>query len=247
MFIYNASCFYMKEDFVPGPLEHRESAPPEYAGGIPDAVFFVGDSITFGWRDEDVGGWPARLSGAIANRHGVTAYNLGVRGDTSRSILARWEDEVGRRKQAHSAIVFAFGANDAKLDARGQSLIAPEETRRNTAAILSGAKRDHAVLLIGPAPVDEAALAKVLNPSGSVPVPSNRQIGIVSDILAEEAERAGIPYFDLMHRLAADEDWFEALRGTDGIHPPGRGHDRIAALVLAWQPWASLFRMDASA
>jgi acyl-CoA thioesterase I len=232
---------------VPRPVEHDESSP-QYSAGAPGAVFFVGDSITFGWRDEDVGGWPTRLISALPAKHAVTAYNLGVRGDTSQSVLTRWQDEVDRRRQASpSAIVFAFGANDAKLHANGEPLVALDATRRNTAQILRAAKRDDTVLFVGPAPVDEPALARVLNPSGYAPVPSNRQLETVSRILAEEAERAGVPYFDLAESLADNSAWFEGLRETDGIHPPGRGHDAIAGLIGAWEPWVSLFKQDSAA
>lgn len=223
------------------PVEHHDSRA-QYSPRHLDAVFFVGDSNTFGWRDDDVGGWPTRLITSMTNRHTVTAYNLGVRGDTSRSILARWREEVGRRRQAaHSAIVFAFGANDAKLYPDGTPFVPLEETHRNTAAILASAKKDHDVLMIGPAPIDEAALARVLNPSGSDPVPTNRQVVKVAGILREEAARAGVPFLDIAAALAANDDWFAALRETDGIHPPGRGHDMIAALVSTWSPWVGLF------
>src|ERR1019366_9384433 len=138
MFIYNAFCFYVKEHpSVSGAAEHVES-PPQYSAAAPGAVVFVGDSITFGWRDEDLGGWPTRLITALPNRQTVTAYNLSVRGDTSESVRARWQDEVGRRRQISSstAIVFAFGANDAKLYPDGEPFVPLEDTRRNPAQIL---------------------------------------------------------------------------------------------------------------
>ncbi len=246
MFIYNAFCFYVKEHpSVPGAVEHVESSP-QYSAAAPSAVFFVGDSITFGWRDEDLGGWPTRLISSLPNRQTVTAYNLGVRGDTSESIRARWQDEVGRRRQvsASTAVIFAFGANDAKLHPNGEPFVPLADTRRNTAQILQAARHEHTVLFIGPAPVDEDVLARVLNPRGDTAVPTNRQIAMVSEILAGEAARAGVPYFDLAGRLAEEKVWFDGLRETDGIHPPGRGHDTIAGLVGAWEPWSSLFRAD---
>jgi len=231
---------------VPSHLDHHES-PAQYASAVPGAVFFVGDSITFGWRDEDVGGWPTRLITDVLRPHAITAYNLGVRGDTSRSILERWQDEVDRRRQAHhSVIVFAFGANDAKLFPNGEPFVPLAETRSNAAEIMKAARRDHIVLLVGPAPVDEAVLGRVINPAGAAPVPTNRQVETVSAILEEEANRAKVPYFDLVHRLAKEKDWFEGLRETDGIHPPARGHDMIAALIGAWKPWADLFKTDGS-
>lgn len=227
---------------MPSPLDHQKSSPYR-ADAMPDAVFFVGDSITFGWRDEDIGGWPTRLISGLSNWHAVTAYNLGVRGDTSRSIRARWHDEVSRRRQApHSVVVFAFGANDAKLYPDGQPFVPLAETRSNVADILTSAQNDHILLFIGPAPIEETVLGRVLNPEGTGPVPTNRQVEIVSGVLAEEAARANVPFLDLFNRLGKEEQWFDSLRETDGIHPPARGHDLIASLVDAWQPWATLFK-----
>jgi lysophospholipase L1-like esterase len=214
------------------------------SAAAPEVIFFVGDSITLGWGDEDLGGWPARLVGGLAPRRSVTAYNLGVRSDTSAEILARWHDEVRRRRRAASSavVVFAFGANDAKLDPAGRLLMPLESTRRNTADSLAEATREYRVLFIGPAPVDEDSIARGLNPTGDVAVPTNRQIAAVSSVLAGEAAAAEVPYLDLVERLADDRAWHDSLRETDGIHPPGRGHDIIAGLVSAWKPWASLFR-----
>lgn len=222
------------------------ASPGPYSAAMPDAVFFVGDSITLGWRDEGFGGWPVRLISALPSKRTVTAYNLGVRGDTSEEVRARWQDEVRRRRQVSSStvIVFAFGANDAKIYPNGKPFVPLEVTRRNTALILQMATREHQVLFVGPAPVDEVTLARVINPQGNASVPSNNQISTVSEMVAAEAAQVGVPYFDLAQRLASEKGWFDALRETDGIHPPGRGHDIIAGLIGAWGPWNALFKTD---
>jgi lysophospholipase L1-like esterase len=187
------------------------------------------------------------LISTLPRRQTVTAYNLGVRGDTSEGVLARWRDEVERRRQISpsTVIVFAFGANDAKLHPDGRPFVPLESTHRNTANILKMATTDHTVLFIGPAPVEEGALARVLNPDGSAPVPTNHQVKAVSTAIASEAAKAGVPFFDLYSRLADDKAWFDGLRETDGIHPPARGHDAIARLIGAWQPWNALFKENA--
>ncbi len=210
-------------------------------GAGPDQIFFIGDSITLGWRDEELGGWPLRLLAALDPARSVTAYNLGVRSDTSERILSRWHDEVSRRGPSkRTLLVFAFGANDAKIQ-NEVPLVPLAEVRANTRRILSTAIAEHQVLLVGPAPVDEAALAKAFNPGGTLPVPTNRQIAAVSAVLAAEATDLGIPYLDLMARFRRQASWYEALRETDGIHPPARGYDAIATAIAAWQPWARLF------
>lgn len=215
----------------------------EYAGSAPDAVFFVGDSITFGWRDEEQGGWPSRLIAALPSDAHVTGYNLGVRGDTSEDIRARWSDEVARRHRDNAAtvVVFAFGANDAKLFPDGRPLVALDRVAENAQLILSAAKRRHRVLFVGPAPVEEEALGRAFNADGVSPVPTNAQVDRVAGILASVAAEAAIPYYDLAGDLRHRKEWFDILRTTDGIHPPALGHDMIASLLVRWPAWRALF------
>lgn len=218
-------------------------SPQDYAGSAPDAVFFVGDSITFGWRDEEQGGWPSRLIAALPIQAHVTGYNLGVRGDTSEDIRARWSDEVARRHRDNAAtvVVFAFGANDAKLFSDGRPLVSLDRVAENARLVLSAAKRRHTVLFVGPAPVEEATLARAFNADGVSPIPSNVQVDAVADVLASVAKEQAIPYYDLAADLRHRTEWFEMLRKTDGIHPPARGHDMIASLLVTWPAWRSLF------
>lgn len=216
---------------------------PAPSGGrwIPDQIFFIGDSITLGWRDKEMGGWPVRLLTRLKHDHSITAYNLGVRSDTSERILARWEDEVSRRRPSTRAVVvFAFGANDAKLR-DGKPLLSLAEVATNARRILAAATPDYRVLLIGPAPIEEEALAATINATGDVPVPTNKQIAAVSEVLGNEAAALGIPYLDLIACLGRHASWNDALRETDGIHPPARGYDAIAAAIADWQAWADLF------
>ena len=134
------------------------------AGAVPDTICFVGDSITLGWGDEALGGWPARLLGRLSEQgYQVTGYNLGVRGDTSSAILGRWQDEVGRRRRgSNPLLVFAFGVNDAKIAADGTQPVHPDLTARNTRQILADAGTGR-TLMIGPTPIDEAVMQKRLN------------------------------------------------------------------------------------
>ena len=77
-------------------------------------VCFVGDSITTGVGDGHWLGWPIRLCAREgAGGHDVTPYNLGVRGDCSRtSAAARAECALRLMPGWPGGIVFAFGIND---------------------------------------------------------------------------------------------------------------------------------------
>lgn len=215
------------------------------AGTVPDTICFVGDSITLGWGDAALGGWPARLLGRLsAQGHPVTGYNLGVRGDTSGAILERWRDEVRRRRRGDDPLlVFAFGVNDAKIAADGSQTIRPALTARNTRQILADVGTSR-TLMIGPAPIDEGLMQRRLNGDGALPMPSPESIALVNQKIAEEAHSAGIPFLDLLGILSSDPAWGQLMAKTDGLHPSSAGHDLLADTIGAWDAWSDVFRQQ---
>jgi acyl-CoA thioesterase-1 len=78
-------------------------------------ICFFGDSFVNGTGDDDGLGWVGRVV-AKARQSGcdVTAYNLGIRGDTSADVAARWRSEASSRlpPNCNGRLVFSFGAND---------------------------------------------------------------------------------------------------------------------------------------
>ena len=75
-------------------------------------ICFIGDSVTAGTGDDMFQGWAGRLCEmAWDEGHDVTGYNLGIRGETSPMIAARWRAECTPRLPdgVPAALVFAFG------------------------------------------------------------------------------------------------------------------------------------------
>ena len=63
-------------------------------------ICFIGDSFTNGTGDETCLGWAGHLSTeAITDERTITYYNLGIRRNTSKDILQRWEQECAQRLQ----------------------------------------------------------------------------------------------------------------------------------------------------
>lgn len=208
----------------------------------PDVVYFFGDSITLGWRDEDLGGWPARLLRRLhSDGYDVTGYNLGVRGDTSTGIAERWEDELRRRwREGNALLVFAFGVNDSTLGPDGRRSLPVAQTARNVGTVLERA-RHYPVLLIGPAPIEEALMHRRLNAAGDLPMPTPDSIADTARAIGAEARKAGVPYLDLLAVLGGDAGWRASLLQTDGLHPSSAGHDAIARQIAHWAPWQQFF------
>lgn len=206
--------------------------------GVTRRLCFVGDSITNGTLDATFLGWPGRLCAAARQQgHDLTHYNLGIRGDTSTLIEARWRAECQARLPDHTkaGLVFAFGVNDTALE-NGALRVPPDESLVRARRILSAAKDWLPVLWIGPAPLDEAQ--QPLRPAPGVSYDfQNDRIEALSHAYAALAQDLGVPYLDVYTPLSADDRWQAALRAGDGVHPTAAGYERLSALIADWSGW----------
>jgi lysophospholipase L1-like esterase len=166
----------------------------------------------------------ARRSGGRAAGIDLTAYNLGVRRDTSRDVLARWEQECAARFRFNCAkyVVFSFGTNDTKIE-EGSLRIQKEESRANFRTILRQANRMYHTLVVGPVPVGDAA--------------QNERVLQLCAAYAEESVALGISYLPVAQRLLMSTRWLEEVRNNDGSHPGSAGYAALAAMVLDWPEW----------
>lgn len=188
-------------------------------------ICFIGDSFTLGTGDAAGGGWVGRVA-AAAREAGfdVTAYNLGVRRDTSADIAARWQAECDARFRTECApyLVFCFGAND--MTAEGAALRVPmPESIANFTRIIGDAVSRCPTLVIGPLPV-------------GVPAQDVHIIALCATF-ALLAAGMGVPYLPLAQSLAADPAWLRAVAAGDGSHPDAGGYALIAERVLDWPAW----------
>jgi len=192
-------------------------------------VLFFGDSLVAGVGDETGLGWVGR-SVAAAHAAGIalTPYNLGVRRDTSRDILSRWENEARPRLavEATMRVVFSFGANDTTIEG-GRLRVRPEETATNLDAVLvRAAALDLPAFVVGPSPVNDA-----------------RQRGRVIDLarrMNDVSTGRGIPFVDVAASIDAHGVWRAESERGDGAHPGAGGYAYLAELVA--DPWLSWLR-----
>jgi acyl-CoA thioesterase I len=206
-------------------------------------ICFIGDSFVNGTGDDTALGWVGRVCAAARARGvGLTAYNLGIRRDTSLDVLARCEEEWNRRLPAgiDGRIVLSFGVNDTFVERSGSGHGANgvdeeggalrqrvtmaescEAFRRIVdAAAAGGAWR---VLFVGPPPVAEDD--------------HNTRIERLAAALFGEADRRGVPHIDLFTPLVSDESYRREIANGDGAHPTAAGYARIAEHVLTSPAW----------
>ncbi len=191
-------------------------------------ICFFGDSFVNGTGDDDGLGWVGRVV-AEARRRGrdLTAYNLGIRGNTSADVAARWEGEARLRVSADvdGRLVFSFGANDcASKGPRGEPRVARAQTLAHAESILVAARRWLPTLMIGPGVMASDHEA-------------NARIRALSAAYAELCERIVVPYFDIGELLLASPTWTEEALAGDGAHPNRGGYAIVADAVSKWRPW----------
>lgn len=214
-------------------MSEHETGQPEF---IPSAEFsiaegrrdvglcFVGASMTAGYGDPKGLGWVGRV--VSRSQHpdlDLTAYNLGVRGDTSTDVLARWRAETAPRwaHRGERRLVVSMGANDI---AHGISLA---RSRLNLANIVDEATTNGiATFVVGLVP--------------SVDPEVNAGLQALADAQADVCARRGITYVDCFRPLATHDQWVSDLNASaDRVHPGQVGYGLIAWLVLhhGWYDW----------
>ena len=187
-------------------------------------ICFIGDSLVNGTGDEAALGWAGRLC-AMANASDipVTYYNLGIRRNTSKDILLRWESECTLRlpDSCDGRIVLSCGVNDTAIE-NGKVRVNFAESCANVRAILRGAKQ-YTVLMVGPPPVldDE----------------QNERIESLSLALARETKALGVPYIDLFSALCSDDAYKREMAGNDGAHPRSEGYSKMARITGSSPNW----------
>jgi lysophospholipase L1-like esterase len=197
----------------------------------PVRICFFGDSFVNGTGDDDALGWVGRLV-AKARQSGrdVTAYNLGIRRDTSADVAARWRSEAGLRLPSDSdgRLVFSFGANDCISSGHGGPRVGPAESLANLEAILDPARRWLPTLMVGPGIVADDREA-------------NARICALSAEYAKVCEQFGVPYLEICRLLLASPTWTREALAGDGAHPNRAGYAIVADAVSEWSDWRDWF------
>ena len=211
------------------PIEFRPSAQAQVAPEGPRdvAVVFLGASLVAGVGDPKGQGWVTRVVGRTAHPDlELTAYNLGIRGNTSADVLRQWAEEVPARWVGRSErrIVLSVGANDVV------SGISLARHRLNLANLLDEAAASgvHS-FVVSPPPTDDADL--------------NSRLEVLVEAQADVCARRGVPFVDCYTPLSGHDQWRTDLAASTVPHHPGQaGYGLIAWLVLhhGWTDWLQI-------
>lgn len=219
--------FDQQPQFIPS----ADAVATETEGRRDIALVFVGASLVAGYGDPKGVGWVGRVVARTQHAElDVTAYNLGVRGDTSGDVLARWRAECAPRwrDRAERRLVVAVGGNDA---ATGMTLA---RSRLNLANILDDA-------------TGSGIATYVVSPAPTLDEEQNGRLEALVQAQADVCARRSVPYVDCYRPLLGHEQWTSDLASAsdgpgDGVHPGHAGYGLLAWLVLngGWNRWLRL-------
>jgi lysophospholipase L1-like esterase len=209
-----------------------EPAPeftPSATFAVPDdgrrdvGLCFVGDSFTTGVGDPKALGWVGRVVSRTQHPDlELTAYNLGVRGQDSGDVMARWRTECMPRwaGRGERRLVVSVGFHDVEQG------MTTARSRLNLANILDeAAAKGIATFVVG--------LPPALDPD------LNTRLEVLAQAQADVCSRRDVTYVDCFRPLVTHEQWSADLAAGDGIHPGQAGYGLIAWLVLhaGWNSW----------
>ncbi|MBI4450364.1 hypothetical protein HY642_00180 [Candidatus Woesearchaeota archaeon] len=181
-------------------------------------ICVFGDSIVHGASDVS-GGWVRRLY-AWLEPQDIRVYNLGVSGDFSNQVLARFEAEADAREA--EIIILAVGINDAAQTKSGASRVPLQHTHANIGWLLTKAKQRGVVVVVGLTNVDEQRTCPV-----AWDADVNYRNAIIKrydSAIAKLCKKQQVLHIPVFGKLAkADLE--------DGLHPTGKGHEKIFRAV----------------
>jgi lysophospholipase L1-like esterase len=202
-----------------------------------DRIFCFGDSITLGYNDSAGLGWPGRLCRELTHgERSVAVYNLGVNGDTSKDVAARWRSEAeARSRDATGLMLFAFGFNDAAKPSDGGVQVDLATSIATARSILNEAKAISEVLWVGPTPLDESV--NPMQTEFETWDMRNDDIAQYDEAYTTLANDIGIDYLRLFPEFLTSARYQAALIAGDKVHPGDDGYAMIAERIASWDKW----------
>ena len=185
-----------------------------------EEVLVFGDSIVMGLWDER-GGWVERLwKGRLR-----IVYNLGVDGNTSDDVAARFMSEARTRGiNKNSVVIFAVGVNDSSRINNANRVELAIYLRNMEDLIDNTRRHTQKIFCVGLAPIDE---------SKTVPFILEKSISFYTadrieydKALEKLCRTKGVSYVSLR------DSKLEQYLSEDGVHPLTSGHAIIARKVL---------------
>ncbi|MGF1588707.1 MAG: GDSL-type esterase/lipase family protein [Pleurocapsa sp.] len=206
----------------------------------PLKVIALGDSLIYGFGDFVGGGWVERLRREWMSPEGAghVLYNLGVRGDRTKQVAIRLEQEFNCRGELRNhlpdLILLSVGVNDSARISKpsGKLYTDMESFRQQIAHLLDVAQNLCPVLFIGMTPVDETKM-----PFMDCLYYNHLDQYRYKEATLQTCQQRDIPYLDIFDLwLSRGNNWINSQLGEDGLHPNVTGYQTLLTDIMAWKP-----------
>lgn len=189
-------------------------------------ICIFGDSITWGAGLPYRGAWANLLRNHLEQQtgHGVELYDLGIDGDTTDGVLARFDAEANARRP--DLVIFAIGINDTVF--RKDAGVYADTTRFSATLAALAAKAGALtpnVWFVGLVKgSDDATVPLARSTTGKCY--TKERTAAFDRAIALFCREHGLPFVDVF-ALLTDADF------DDGLHPNLSGHEKIFTAVHA--------------
>lgn len=172
---------------------------------ISNIVAFMGDSITGDWR------FPAAPN--------FTTLNLGVAGNTTAQMLARFQAQVIDANPPVGIVVIDGGINDW-LHNDGTPVTVANVSEMAQLASTSGIRVIVASVMLGD-----------FLPGGVIIQPTSADVEAFNTQLIEVCELNGYTYADYFHAMLLSDGTEDFSLYVDGVHPNDAGYAKMWAVI----------------
>ena len=197
-------------------------------------IICFGDSITYGESDAIKGGWADHVKNDFvleyqnSVRQEVVLYNLGVGGETTDGLLARFKTEFLSRaiNGQKSLVIFAYGINDIVIH-KNKNIVPLEYFIRNLSECIEFAKdKKSEMIILGITPISKSIEGKE---NQHEKIRFDKDIKIYNQALDKLAQKNQIGFVDIYSKFC--EKGKKGLLAKDGVHPNTNGHQVIYSSV----------------
>jgi len=197
-------------------------------------IICFGDSITYGESDPINGGWADQLKNDYvlayqdSIRQETVLYNLGVGGETTDGLAARFNNEYLSRaiNSQKSLVIFSYGANDIVIH-KNKNIVPIKYFIRNLSQCIEFAKsKKSEVILLGLTPISESIEGKE-NQHGNIRF--DKDIKLYNQALEKLAQKNQVLFVDTYSKFCKKGK--QNLLAKDGVHPNTNGHLVIYSII----------------
>ncbi len=196
-------------------------------------ILVFGESIAWGMRDLEYGGWSDRLKIFHMKRGQFNeVFNLADPGNNSTWLMEQIENELKFRSEPQykddNIVIIQIGINDSiYMKSKNDFLIPLEKFERNLQKTINISKKYiSTIVFVGSIPVDESRTnpiewEKDMNYR-------NEDIKKYNEIIEKVCEKNNVYYIDVFDKIA-EMDYKKFL--TDGVHPSAEIHKIIFEII----------------